>query len=38
MVGSAVGALALAASLAAMTTGPQETRISPPVLHPEQVR
>jgi hypothetical protein len=36
-VGAAVAALALAASIAAMTTGPQETRISPPVLHPEQV-
>jgi hypothetical protein len=37
MVGAALGAVALAASIAAMTTGPQETRISPPVLHPEQV-
>jgi hypothetical protein len=32
-----VAALALAASIASMLTGPQETQISPPVLHPEQV-
>jgi hypothetical protein len=37
MLGAAVSALALAASIAAMTTGAQETRISPPVVHPEQV-
>ncbi len=37
IVGTALGTLALAASIAAMTTGPQETRISPPVLHTEQV-
>jgi hypothetical protein len=37
VVGALVAAVALATSVAAMTTGPQETRISPPVLHPEQV-
>ena len=38
LVGTAVSALALGTSIAAMTTGPQETRISPPVLHPDQVK
>lgn len=38
MIGTTVAAVALAVSVAAMTTGPQETRVSPPVLHPEQVR
>ena len=37
VVGAVVGALAAAFCIAAMTTGPQETRISPPVVHPEQV-
>jgi len=37
VVGAVVGALAAAFCIAAMTTGPQETRISPPVLYPEQV-
>jgi hypothetical protein len=37
-IGVAVGAVALATSIASMTTGPDDTRISPPVLYPDQVR
>jgi len=33
-----VGAVALGLSVASMTTGPQQSRVSPPVLHLEQVR
>ncbi len=36
--GIVVGVVALAFSVASMTTGPQDTRVSPPVLYPEQVR
>jgi len=35
--GVVTGLVALGLCAASMTTGPQETRISPPVLHPEQV-
>lgn len=36
-VGAVVGAVAVAVSLLSMTSGPQETVVSPPVLHPEQL-
>jgi hypothetical protein len=38
VVAAVVAAVGLAASVASMTTGPQETRLTPPVVHPEQVR
>jgi hypothetical protein len=30
--------VAVVACIASITTGPQQTQVSPPVLHPEQVR
>ena len=38
LVAVVVALVAAGASVASMTTGPQETRVSPGVLHPEQVR
>jgi hypothetical protein len=37
VAGAVILAIGLAASVLSMTTGPQETRVSPPTLHPEQV-
>ncbi|MEU3453022.1 hypothetical protein ABZ671_05395 [Micromonospora sp. NPDC006766] len=38
VIAGVVAVLSLGASIAAMTTGPQEMRTSPPVLHPEQIK